>query len=210
MSKRVKIFQPHLSTVSDARAVRTREALRQALLELLTLKSLEQITIRDIAAEAGIGYTTFFRHHPTKASLLDDLAAEQIRKLFSLVMPAMDPSNVRAANKAMFAYVDEQRDLWATLLTGGAASALRAEFLRLCREIAATWPRRSAWPPEEVVTLLVVSGTVELLSWWLAQEQPVSIEEIVEIHDRLIVKPAVKSQDGARPKSVSTRSRNKR
>ena len=83
-------------------------------------------------------------------------------------------------------------------------------WARLCREIAATWPRRSAWPPEEVVTLLVVSGTVELLSWWLAQEQPVSIEEIVEIHDRLIVKPAVKSQDGARPKSVSTRSRNKR
>ena len=70
-----KIYRPHLSTARDARAVRTREALRRALLDLLEDKSLEQITIRDITAAAGIGYTTFFRHHPTTESLLDDLAA---------------------------------------------------------------------------------------------------------------------------------------
>jgi hypothetical protein len=53
-----KIHMPHLKTAQDARAVRTREALRRALLRLLDLKSLEQITIRDICEVADVGYTT--------------------------------------------------------------------------------------------------------------------------------------------------------
>jgi AcrR family transcriptional regulator len=194
-----KIYQPHLSTANDARAIRTREALRRALLDLLEVKPLEQITIRDIAAAAGIGYTTFFRHHPTKESLLDDLAAEQIRRLINLALPVMDARNARAASEALFAYVDEQRSLWSTLLTGGAAGALREEFLRITREIAVTWPGTGTWPPVEVATLLVVSGTLELLAWWLRQSKPLPIEEIADIHHQLVVQPTISSsRKGAR------------
>lgn len=184
-----KIYRPHLSTASDARAVRTREALRGALLDLLEEKSLEQITIRDIAAAAGIGYTTFFRHHPTKESLLDDLAAEQIRRLIELVLPIFDADNPRAASEALFTYVDKQRALWTTLLTGGAAAALREEFLRITREIAVSWSRPRAWPPVEVGTLLVVSGTIELLAWWLRQQRKLPIAEMAEIHHRIVIAP---------------------
>jgi AcrR family transcriptional regulator len=188
MSK--KIFLPHLSTASDARAVRTREALRTALLKLLAVKSLAQITIRDIAAEAGIGYTTFFRHHPTKESLLDDLAAEQLRRLITLVMPMLNSQNALAASETLFQYVDEERALWSTLLTGGAAGALKQEFLRICQEIAESWPSPSTWPPVDVTTQLVASGTVELLAWWLRQSKPISVKELAEIYEHLIMLPA--------------------
>lgn len=198
MSK--KIFLPHLSTASDARAVRTREALRAALLKLLAVKSLAQITIRDIAAEAGIGYTTFFRHHPTKESLLDDLAAEQLRRLITLVMPMLNSQNAIAASETLFQYVDEERALWSTLLTGGAAGALKQEFLRICQEIAESWPSPNTWPPVEVTTQLVASGTVELLAWWLRQSAPISVKELAEIYEHLIVMPA---QGKALPPSQS-------
>ncbi|MDR3417235.1 MAG: TetR/AcrR family transcriptional regulator [Nevskia sp.] len=190
-----KIYQPHLSTARDARAVRTREALRRALLQLLEVEAFEHITIRHITTEAGIGYTTFFRHHPTKESLLDDLAAVQIRRLIDLTMPQMEITNTRAASEALFAYVDGQRRLWSTLLTGGAAGALRAEFLRISREIAATMPRPGIWPPAEVAIRLVVSGTIELLAWWLRQSDPISIKEVAEIHDCVVVQPAINNPD---------------
>ena len=60
-----------VSTVRDARAVRSARAMEAALLALLARKPLEQITIREVAAEAGVSYATFFRHHPTKEALLD-------------------------------------------------------------------------------------------------------------------------------------------
>ena len=186
-----KLFRPHLTTASDARAVRTREALRGGLLLLLESETFEQITIRHIAAAAGIGYTTFFRHHPTKESLLDDLAAAQIGHLISLLMPQMDISNTRAASEALFAYVNEQRRLWSILLTGGAAGALRGEFLRISRDIASTMSRPDTWPPVEVAIRLVVSGTIELLVWWLRQSEPIPISEIAEIHSRVVIQPAI-------------------
>jgi AcrR family transcriptional regulator len=189
-----KIHKPHLKTAQDARAVRTREALRRALLRLLELKPLEQITIRDICEVADVGYTTFFRHHPTKESLLDDVAAEQIGELVGLTLPLADPSDPHAASVALFTYVDEHRKLWSTLLTGGAERAMRDEFLRLSREIAATRGRPGVWPPADIATILVVSSTIELLSWWLRQRKPWTIEQVAEIHERVIMEPTVNFQ----------------
>ena len=74
-------MQYALQRADDPRTVRTREALRNALLRLLERKPLEQITIREIVAHAKISYVTFFRHHPTKEALLHDIAAEQVRLL---------------------------------------------------------------------------------------------------------------------------------
>src|SRR3546814_17892908 len=99
---RNKIYAPHLSTAQDARAVRNRSALREALLTLLENLSIDQITIRDIAATAGIGYTTFFRHHPTKEELLDDLAAEENRAHGEIALSVSDAAGARAAPEGLF------------------------------------------------------------------------------------------------------------
>lgn len=186
-----KIHKPHLRTARDARAVRTREALRQALLRLLELKSLEQITIRDICDVSAVGYTTFFRHHPTKEALLNDVAAEQIGQLIGLAMRAAEAANTRAGGHALFAYVDKHRKLWTTLLTGGAEGAMRDEFLRLSRQIASTLAPDDHWPPSDIVIALVASSTIELLNWWLRQKKPLTIEQMAEIFERVVISPAI-------------------
>jgi len=196
-----KIHKPHLSTAQDARAVRTREALRRALLRLLEVKPLDQITIREISAAARVGYTTFFRHHPTKDSLLNDVAAEQIARLISLVLPVLDAGDTRAVSMALCSYVDQHRALWSTLLTGGAAGALREEFMRISRQIAAERSQPDHWLPSEVAVILVISATIELLSWWLRQRDPVSIEHIAKIHDRIVVSPTINSAEARRAAS---------
>ena len=56
------LWVPYMSTSKDARIVRTRKALQEAFPGLIERKPLEEITVRDIAAEAGIHYTTLHRH----------------------------------------------------------------------------------------------------------------------------------------------------
>lgn len=193
-----KIYQPHLSTATDARAVRTREALRTALLELLEERPLDQVTILDIASTAGIGYTTFFRHHPSKESLLNDIAAEQVRNLIGLSLPMMQGTDIRMAALTLCRYVDEHRALWTTLLTGGAAGAIREEFLRISRQIAASHKQPQAWLPAEVGVVLAVGGIVELLAFWLRQTNPMPIERVAEILDLIIVAPLIAAPRQAR------------
>jgi AcrR family transcriptional regulator len=187
-------YRPHLKTAKDARAVRTREALRNALLELLGLKSLDKITILDICQTADIGYTTFFRHHPTKESLLDEVAATEIAHLIGLTVPIAESEDVHAAGIALFNYVNEHRKLWSALLTGGAEAAMRNEFLRLSRQIASTRSRINDWPPTDISTILVVSSTVELVSWWLQQSKPMPIEEVASIYEHIIIQPHVRAE----------------
>ena len=187
-------YRPHLKTAKDARAVRTREALRNAMLQLLALKPLDKITILDICQAADIGYTTFFRHHPTKEALLDDIAAGEIAHLIGLTVPIAVAEDIHAAGVALFNYVNEHRKLWSALLTGGAEAAMRNEFLRLSREIAATRAHVNDWPPPDISTILVVSSTVELVSWWLQQKKPLPIEAVATIYERIIIQPHVRGE----------------
>jgi len=176
---------------NDPRAMRTRYALRDALLKLLETVPFEQITIRDIVAEAGIGYSTFFRHHETKESLLSEVAAQQITNLINLSMPIMDAHDMRAASTALFSYVYSFRPLWSTLLTGGASGAIRDEFLRQARVIATNRVPSNSRLPTDLGSLLIVSGTIELLTWWLRQTNPLPVNQIAEIHDEVVVTPVI-------------------
>jgi AcrR family transcriptional regulator len=84
-------------------------------------KPFDDITVRDLSARAGIGYATFFRHYPSKAALLDDIASDEIRELMAFALPEVIASDTRAAALALCRQVDERRALWSVLLTGGAA-----------------------------------------------------------------------------------------
>jgi AcrR family transcriptional regulator len=179
------------STPLDARMVRTRAALRDALLVLLEEKPLDQITIRDITARSKTGYATFFRHHETKAALLDDLVADQIRDLMQLTLPVLWETDTRAAARALCVYVNERRKLWSALLTGGAAGSMREEFIRQARQVP---PRRSnadSWLPDDLRVIYGVSATVEILAWWLQQRQDFSVDRVAEILDRLVIAPTL-------------------
>lgn len=190
-----KIYRADYSTAKDARVHQTRAAIRKAFLQLLDQKSLEQITVREIASAASIGYTTFFRHHPSKEELLNEIAASEIKHLIELALPVLGgPIDTRKAALTMCGYVAEHRALWRTLLTGGAANVLREEFIRLSIQISASWESADEWLPAEVGIILVTSGTIELLAWWLKQEKEIPVEKIATIFDRTVVSPVIRPQ----------------
>jgi AcrR family transcriptional regulator len=179
------------SAATDARIIRSRDALRRALLKLLGSKSFEEITVREIVAEAGIGYTTFFRHHTTKEELLNHVAADEIDRLVALTVPILLAADTRAACTLLCGYVDQNRGLWSALLAGGAAGALRAEFIEEARRVTKSWPQIQAWVPAEIGTRITVSSTLELLTWWLSQKKPLPVAQVAEILDRLVIAPTV-------------------
>lgn len=173
--------------VSDLRIIRTREALRDGLLTLLEQKPLDQIVIRDITTTARVGYATFYRHYPTKEALLEELARVQVHQLVDLTLPVLDSKNSLAAFTALFSCVSEHRTLWTTLLTGGAAGAIKQELLRVSREVAAARLGVENWPATELKVILVTTCIVELLAWWLSQPNPLTVTEVAAILDGTVI-----------------------
>jgi len=183
-----KLRAPMSSRSKDLRAIRSGEALRNAMLDLLLEKSLEQITIRDICAAAGVHYATFFRHFQTKEALLDDIAKDQIRQINALTLAIRDADDFQAGFTALCQYVAEHRELWSTLLNGGAGSAMREEWLRQSQQVAAREEPINSWLPAELGTICAATLIAESLAWWVAQpEGAYSVEAIAGILHRMIV-----------------------
>jgi AcrR family transcriptional regulator len=188
-----KTVQRAAREAPDARVVKTRAALHDALLALVADKPLDQITVRDITAEAGTGYATFFRHYPSKSALLDEIVAEQVGELMTRGMALLDASGSRPAALAMCHYIDQHRKLWTALLTGGAIANVREEFIRQAgAEAKAHVPPKTTLPGDLSVVFGVV-GAVEILAWWIEKGKNVSVEEIAAIIDRLVIAPVYRA-----------------
>lgn len=179
---------PPSSRSKDARALRSGEALREALLALLLRKPFDQITVRDICAESAVHYATFFRHFPTKEALLDAIAKDEIRRLIDLTMAIRGAADYRAGFVALSTYVGEHRSLWSTLLNGGAGATMREELLRQSRLVADEEGPVNGWLPIELGTICASSLIAETLAWWLGQpEGDYTVDDVAEILNRLVM-----------------------
>src|SRR6266702_2779906 len=180
--------KPATAASTDRRIQRSLGALRSALLELLVEKSFEQISIIELTARAGLSYTTFFRHFDSKEALLNDVAASLIEDLLSLSVPVVSRAGSLESCRALCFYVHEKRDLWRSLLIGGASDIVQAEFVRQARLWTPVSKWKHTWLPVALSTLWSARGTIHILSWWLEQDCKASVDEMALILDRLIVR----------------------
>src|ERR1700761_1940081 len=66
---------------TDPRVLRSRQMLMEALLRLLSRKEFDDISIQEIADEAGLNRATFYLHYPDKNALLQALTPARFRDL---------------------------------------------------------------------------------------------------------------------------------
>lgn len=189
------VERKRLTRPQDPRALKSREALRDALLRLLEVRPFEQITIRELTASAGVSYPVFFRQFSSKEELLADLATEEVHGLLALTHPLVDSAAPKNTLLQMCQFVQSRRSLWKSLLTAGAASAMRGEFARISTEIARTRPQANPWLPVELASSFVAAGIFEILAWWLSQAEDYPIRNVVKILDALIGRPLTVPQD---------------
>lgn len=179
----------------DARVQRSIEALRTAFLDLLERKPLEEISIREITEAAGVSYPTFFRRFARKHELLEDIATKQVAKLLTLGEVAFGKAAPTSSAVDLCRYVQAHRTLWAALLNGGAADAMRAEFRRIAETNAKAGPRANPWIPLDLAAPFVTSGVFEILAWWMRQPADYPLEKVVILFNALIVENTARPRD---------------
>lgn len=67
-------------SLNDRRAAVTRDAIRDAVQEILASEHPASISIPAVADRAGVSVRTVYRYFPTKAALLDDIAEAHMRR----------------------------------------------------------------------------------------------------------------------------------
>ena len=181
---------PSMSTLSDARVVRTRQALRQAMTALAEELPLDAITVRAIAARAEVGYATFFRHYADKEALLADVADLLTQEFLGRVRPLLEQRDRRGAARSLCDFVLEHLALHKALIAGGSGETVRAEMLRQTMlTMAATRQRQPDGPFDDLLLFHLVSSILNLLAWWLRHLDEVDAAGMAELIDRAVLSP---------------------
>jgi len=171
---------------NDARARRSVEAMRAAFLELIEIKPLDDILLRDITDAAGLSYATFFRRFASKEDLLIDIARGEVRNLMELSRQAI-LNKTSEGGKGMCEYVQNRRNLWKGLLTGGATSAMREEFIRAAQHMVDVRGRVNPAIPLDLAAGFTASGIFEIFAWWMRQPDDYPVGNVNKMFDALIV-----------------------
>lgn len=176
-------------SVADRRSKRTRQLLRQALIDLMQTKSYAAITVKDVLARANVGRSTFYTHFPTKDDLLFDGLQELLGHLTSLEGQTNEPTLLPSLG--FLRHVSQQRRLYQALF-GSSRGAVVAQSLqvqlRAYAERRLTTGRPGLQPrvPVPVVADFVASAFLNLVRWWLDKNPGHSPEQVDEIFRQLV------------------------
>jgi AcrR family transcriptional regulator len=189
-----------MATAPDRRVRRTRKALQEALITLMSDKGYEAVTVQDIIDRADVGRSTFYTHYTDKDDLLRDNFAG-LRALVEQPAPA-DVANRRRLLRfslPFLRHVHVQRRLARALFGGEAGGGpvlrqvegLLADVVRT--ELAELFAAgESARVPPEAVVQYVVGAYRSLLTWWLTTGTAMSPEDIDRIF-QMLVTPGVRA-----------------
>jgi AcrR family transcriptional regulator len=176
----------------DARVLRTREALRSALIDLLARHDFPDVTVAMIVAEAGIGYATFFRHYPDTTTLLTEIADVMIAEFLSMTLPAMITGDHHAVMIALVDFIADRRPLCHALLIGG-GEAVRRDLIARALTQAASLPNLFAPDiPFDLAMTHAVNSTVTAATWWLRSGDEGDRLRLANLLERLAVAPVIR------------------
>lgn len=170
------------NTKTDRRSERTREQLRLALLELMSIKLYGEITVQDILDRANIGRSTFYGHYVDKDDLLANSLQLMIHDLHYPALAATGKPTTLLPSLELFRHVKQQQRLYKALIWGRGID-LVAKNLQAQLSAVVEQNLRIMQPELAITNLAVVSNFVSgaflnLLTWWMDDHAVYTPEEI--------------------------------
>lgn len=178
----------------DRRIIRTKQQVRQALIELLSEKGENNISVRELAQRANINRGTFYIHYKDTHDLVEQLVDEAVKKLLGVCKrhpPAQTPRESYPFLTDLFETLQSDPQLF-TILLGTTGSHAYSE--RICVTIQENFLDDllsvfySADPKQrQVASGFIVSGCLHEALNWLEHGMKESPDEMAYLTGRVIM-----------------------
>lgn len=154
----------------DRRIPKSQAAIKNALIELMTEKSFDDITIQDISDKANVNRGTIYLHYTDKYDLLDKLMEEHINKLRETSEWACEEEWIDAT-LIFFEYIERNYLFFSTMLASKGAPSFRSKFLEfLIEEFKDEVDKgKNQGLSEDVIVKFAANAYVGVLESWLKE-----------------------------------------
>lgn len=160
----------------DRRILKTQESMKKAVIELMTEKSFDDITIQDIADRANINRGTIYLHYQDKFDLLDRLIEAHFTELGDMDKWACE-LDWASALVPYFEYFQKNYAFFSTMLAASkGAPSFRIRLLASFMEGFKGEIDRESGKNTDIVddVILQYAGTayVGVIEWWIQNGMP--------------------------------------
>jgi len=178
---------PPRAAKMDRRVRRTRDALGDALIELVQEKPFDEITVQDVLDRAGVGRSTFYTHYSDKDDLFTSEADEFFAAISTHLSRRNDPSDRVAMVREFFAHFAEMKQFITALVASGRFHSHmelgREHFARGIEQRLAELPRGRSIPAAQRAAFAHAhaGALLALLQWWIdhgMRETPAQMDDI--------------------------------
>ena len=203
----------------DRRILRTRLALRAALLDLIKEKGFDALSVEEITDRANLGRATFYLHYKDKEDLLLDefreMASNRVQVLSEI--PALfwrstqgqielvDSRAPMMPLLLVFEHASQNADLYRILVRGENSQRLfdqiREIIVQAINEILRIRlqtepPGRSPEVPVEMLAAYFSGALMMTINWWLKQPEPQHPDEMARMFQNLFFPGVIQVMGG--------------
>jgi AcrR family transcriptional regulator len=182
---------------SDRRINRTRNLLRDALIELILENSYDVVSVQDIAARADVGRATFYLHYRDK----DELLLECVDAIVAAFIQQVQQQNVEewissdgAPMQKVFLFARQNADLFRVIMRGHggikASQRLQSIVADKTSQGGLASLRKSGVQltvPVEVISNFFAGSLLALINWWLENDVTYSAEQMAQMFRKLVM-----------------------
>ena len=175
----------------DRRVRKTKSAIKYAFIQLLKERSLENITVQDIADKADINRGTFYLHYEDKYLLLTDMEDECIEQISKFTQF----SEIQGDNVEMIAtlfidkvlrniiqHVYDNLDFYNTILSLERKSRLEekiSDLIQYNTKHQVSVDNKIEGIPEMYFHSYVSGATISIIRYWVLDSNRISVDELV-------------------------------
>jgi AcrR family transcriptional regulator len=181
----------------DVRVERTRRRLQDALLELARERPLDELTVAEITARAGVNRSSFYQHYSDKETLLAD-ALDAAAEAAAATLPERyePPSGPPQALVVFLQHVDEHAELYRSVFgaTGSAAVLVRLRA-RIDAIVRAGFVSADSGAygglPLDIIAAGITGSALGVVEAWLVRDPRPSVEVGADWVWRALLGPGV-------------------
>lgn len=163
----------------DRRVLRTRVALREALLSLLPEVGWDAMDVAMLCERANVGRSTFYLHYADKAALLRGAFADLQAHLLGAVAPAQQ-ARPFAFLPGLLSHVHGQKEVFRSLLGRRSGQAVQDQMRDMLVTLFTSHDGRRGQPDggEDARPQMLAGALMQLMVWWLGSAWHLTPEDV--------------------------------
>lgn len=190
---------------SESKYFATAAKMDEAFLALLEKKDFAYITVKEICAAAGVNRSTFYLHYETIGDLLAESMEHMNRQFLDYMAHDAEAFMAKLHTCPMeelylltpeyltpyLNYIKEHRRLFRTATENAAVLGLNSSYNRMFRHVFTPILEHYGVPQQDRAYLMAfyIQGLMAILTEWLKGDCADSIEHILAIIRRCIIRP---------------------